>query len=322
MGKVITKVSDGLGNQLFQFAMGSRAAAESGRVHVLDVTHFTVLRLFGSSFCRRSYLLDHFVEPARTCKWNPVLAGMFVFVWAVRGHLPVGLFRFVCKLFGVACAHPDNSFAWDPDYVSRALRRAGNRSVYFSACYGFVPLLPDRNRLRKMFEVLDPCSKEERRWLRDIEACDSVSVHVRRTDYLSAGDGNNVLDRAYYENAIGKILKSHPGAKFFFFSDDIDWCRQAYGDVAGASFVSLQDSFDCPWRELRLMGACRHHVIANSTFSWWGAALSRFREGLTIYPKYWFWNVRTLEEMVYSDWVGVDAFCGLRSRGRRLAPEN
>lgn len=206
---------------------------------------------------------------------------------------------------------PRNPFSWDPDYVNRALEMDG--TLYFSACYGFVPLLPPRTELRRMFAILDPIGEDEIRYVDLMSDCDSVSVHVRRTDYLTAGDGCNVLDRAYYEGAMRLILDRYPQARFFFFSDDLEWCRTAYADVPNAVFVSLERADERPWLDLRLMSRCRHHIIANSTFAWWGATLSAQENGMTVYPENWFWNLRTPPEMVYPTWIPCPSFLKLRA---------
>lgn len=110
------------------------------------------------------------------------------------------------------------------------------------------------------------------------------AVHVRRTDYLEKQDYHPALEPGYYREAMNTVLEKHPGTVFFFFSDDIAWCRQNFGDKHYYSEHNI-DIVD-----LYLMAQCRHHIIANSSFSWWGAWLRRMfskDQQTVIAPKVW-----------------------------------
>lgn len=135
----------------------------------------------------------------------------------------------------------------------------------------------------------------------------SVSVHIRRGDYISnpqaqAFHGN--LQQDYYSKAL-KIIKYNCGeSKLFIFSDDPQWVRQNF-DCCGhdATIVDLA-SPDTPHHDMHLMSLCKHHVIANSSFSWWGAWLAK-EPGITIAPRKWFAK-KSFEEYkdIYCDnWI-------------------
>ncbi len=107
------------------------------------------------------------------------------------------------------------------------------------------------------------------------DAEDCVSVHVRRGDYVNNQSFHPLLDKAWYEKAMTKFGDE----KFIFFSDDIQWCREQFGDShkycqSGSGFV-----------DMNIMSRCKGHIIANSSFSWWGAYLGGNK---TIAPKKWF----------------------------------
>lgn len=124
----------------------------------------------------------------------------------------------------------------------------------------------------------------------------SVSIHVRRGDYLDISPSDyyqfgGVATYEYYNRAIVYLKEKIPDSHFFVFSNDIEWCRENLGKN-GFSYV------DCnvgrkSWRDLYLMKLCKHHIIANSTFSWWGAWLSEDKEGITIHPKWFIRNIET-----------------------------
>ncbi len=97
----------------------------------------------------------------------------------------------------------------------------------------------------------------------------ATAVHVRRGDYLAADALHCALPVSYYERAIAEIRDADPSTELVVFSDDPGWCRQ-HLRLGEATFVEGNDD----WIDLTLMTRCRHHICANSTFSWWGAFLS------------------------------------------------
>lgn len=108
----------------------------------------------------------------------------------------------------------------------------------------------------------------------------SVAVHVRRTDFLRPGCCFEALTVDYYRRA----AEYFPGACFAVFSDDLDWCRDNLR-LPFLDFVDIADPVDA----LHAMSACQHHIIANSTFSWWAAWIADERaDHVTIAPKVWF----------------------------------
>jgi len=114
-----------------------------------------------------------------------------------------------------------------------------------------------------------------------------VSVHVRRGDYL-VGKQTMALPLSYYRMAWRKMLAELEGAEFFVFSDDIVFAREHLPGEGKRHFVA-HNKASTAYQDLRLMAACRHHIIANSSFSWWGAWMNPNPEKVVIAPKYW-WN--------------------------------
>lgn len=131
----------------------------------------------------------------------------------------------------------------------------------------------------------------------------AVSVHIRRGDYLdpkykSLYEGN--CDEAYYERAIRKMREMLPDAEFFFFSNDTAWVKEKYNGP-GCRVVEGNDE-DAGFADLYLMSRCRHHIIANSSFSWWGAWLNDSPEKRVIAPKRWL-NGRVCSDIYTEDMI-------------------
>ena len=127
-----------------------------------------------------------------------------------------------------------------------------------------------------------------------------VSIHIRRGDYTNLPNHHHNLSMSYYLNAINYFK----GFKFLVFSDDIDWCKDNF---IGDNFIFVEDTNDI--EDLYLMSMCEHNIIANSTFSWWGAWLNSNSNKKVVYPNTWFGPVykhfRT-NDLFPEDWICLD----------------
>lgn len=112
-----------------------------------------------------------------------------------------------------------------------------------------------------------------------------VSLHIRRGDYTLAVEGAIALPIEYYRQAIKMIRERTGRPDFFVFSDDIAFARENLTDI-GATFVDHNNDFSSH-EDLRLMSLCHHHIIANSSFSWWGAWLNPRTDKTVVAPRFW-----------------------------------
>jgi hypothetical protein len=135
----------------------------------------------------------------------------------------------------------------------------------------------------------------------------TVSIHIRRGDYVTNTDANILLggscDLSYYENAISYIKKNVSQPYFQFFSDDIDWVREHFIDLGNVQFIDWNHQTDS-WQDMMLMSKCKHNVIANSSFSWWGAWLNNNANKIVIAPSKWFNSHETLD-IVPENWIRI-----------------
>lgn len=138
--------------------------------------------------------------------------------------------------------------------------------------------------------------------LKEIQSSESVSIHVRRGDYLDFNDlFIGVASLEYYKDAINKIKNKVKKPKFFIFSDDFDWVKQNL-ELENSIFVDLNRANNS-YKDMYLMSQCKHNIIANSTFSWWGAWLNRNANQIVIRPTR-FWNKNPNGESIYCDeWI-------------------
>ena len=252
-------LSAGLGNQMFQYAFGRSVSLARGEDVLFTRDRFDIPDSI------RCYALDAFKVPI---KFAPGLQD------PIYWENP---YSFNPRVYTVG-----NGMSFDGQWQTEK---------YF-----------DAPTVRKAFALphLEHCLGEKSYAVAaDILRCgeSSAFLHVRRTDYLEGLNpghhGNMSIE--YYRSAIARIKEEIKGVKFFVFSDDPEWCRQAFPEFrtvdhnrpGGRYFGS--DVTGREHEDIWLMSLCRHAVIANSTFSWWGAWLGDDRPGrIVIAPDRWF----------------------------------
>jgi hypothetical protein len=143
--------------------------------------------------------------------------------------------------------------------------------------------------------------------LKQIGDCESVSIHVRRGDYVTnnyAKKEHGLAPLKYYELAIKYLDKKIKQPRYFVFSDDLTWCKKNLALPENSVFVDgTKTRHVCG--EIWLMQHCQHNIVANSSFSWWGAWLNENPDKIVIAPKVWFQNKETNQEteIVPSSWI-------------------
>lgn len=145
-------------------------------------------------------------------------------------------------------------------------------------------------------------------WMDRIGASESVAVHVRRGDYLSPEIASKfgLCSAEYFCAAMTRMREQLTAPRFFVFSDDMEWCR---GNLNGADvdFVDV-NSASAPVQDLRLITACRHQVISNSSFSWWAAWLAA-KPNLVIAPHPWYRDSTPAPDLLAA-WMVLDRVTG------------
>lgn len=160
-------------------------------------------------------------------------------------------------------------------------------------------------RIRSDFGFHDDVSGANQRIADAIGQRTAISVHVRRGDYVSNAKTlavHGTCSPEYYHAAIEALLQRCPGARLFAFSDDPQWVSQVlqprYPDLVLVDHNKGLDSYN----DMRLMSMCQHHIIANSSFSWWGAWLNPSPDKMVIAPARWFANGLNTEDLVPEGW--------------------
>lgn len=134
-----------------------------------------------------------------------------------------------------------------------------------------------------------------------IKNTNSVFIHVRRGDYVNNSSYRDLSKTAYYQNAIAYIQSTVNNPHFFVFSDDITWCKQYFADYDCLNFVKYEGQ--SAMGDLSLMLMCKYAIIANSSFSWWGASLDT--KQIVIRPSEYFCNEQK-ESLYPAEWISIN----------------
>lgn len=267
---IIVRLVGGLGNQMFQYAAGLAVARRTEGRLLIDAD------FVGAHVACREFELDRaFVGPFHlaTLAEKRAMLG-----W--RMH------------FRRAMSRPSFSFLWGKRVIverNRGVLPARVPAYLVGYWQSESCFLEVARELRKLFTFVPPDAANAA-LLREIEACESAAVHVRRGDYAAVGSitaVHGLCPPSYYESAAKVLLERRSNLRFFVFSDDLDWARDNIKLPADCVYVDVNRN-GAAFNDMRLMSMCRHQVIANSTFSWWAAWLNDNREKVIIAPKRWF----------------------------------
>lgn len=290
---VVTQLRGGLGNQLFQYAAGR---AISLREHVDLKLDCSVLE----SDPKRSFRMGAFQISARIANRHEITALRRIDILGAR--IPM---RITKKLEQIK-----------PRYSRRTLREEQfefdhNFELIRSPVY-LIGYWQSEKYFRSIREVLldelklrVSLSRKNQILLEEINGTNSVSIHVRRGDYVSDSIINTVhglCSKDYYTRAIRIINQTIHLPNFFVFSDDVSWVRSNLDFGIPVTYVN-HNGPERDYVDLKLMQACSHHIIANSSFSWWGAWLANERNKVVIAPKNWFQSSdRNIKDLLPKSW--------------------
>ncbi len=277
---IVTRITHGLGNQLFQYAAGRALAHRLGTDLALDPRMYLADKI-------RRFGLDPFaidVKPVDPQSLPPSVHDrkMSHYLWR---YLKWGRFKPAVE----RSLDYDPAFRDLPDNVY--LKGYWQSERYFAD-------IPDI--IRRDLALKSPPSAQNARLIDDIRHRPSISLHIRRGDYVPNFPGmtvNNTLLLDYYAKGAEHLateLAIDP--VFYVFSDDTDWARQNLRLPFETVFVVHNDNDTAPHEDLRLMSSCAHHIIANSTFSWWGAWLNPSPVKRVIAPAQWTRNPRDIKQ--------------------------
>jgi hypothetical protein len=267
---IITRLFGGLGNQMFQYAAGRRLA------HVLAVELKLDITWLGKPGSR-AYSLENFNVRESFASAAEIAAV------APKGRLGRALAKKWPKKWPKYIQ--EKCFHVDPEILNL------HDGVYLNGYWQSEKYFSDIAAiLRGEFTVKTPLSGKNKELSEMIASKQSVSIHIRRGDYVAAHRTKQVHGACgpdYYFRCADYLKQLVKNAHFFIFSDDPEWAGDNLKQLCPATLVDYNRP-DKNYEDLWLMSRCNHHIIANSTFSWWGAWLNPREDKIVLAPRQWF----------------------------------
>lgn len=266
---IIVNLTGGLGNQMFQYALGRHLALKNKTELKLHYTN----ALFNT---QRQYELDIFnikadLASSKDLKQLGVIKNRVInrFLYLIDDKYRI---KFNYRVITEQLPHKFNpSILQVKDNIYLQGYWADKR--YF---------MEIENILRKDFSLKEKLDATNRKTLDLIRKTNSISIHVRRTDAITPTN-HNFLGLDYYTKSVKEIKEKITNPVFFVFSEDISWCKDNFNFSSKIHFIDYNKGKDS-FKDMYLMSKCKHNITANSTFSWWGAWLNQNKNKILIRP--------------------------------------
>jgi hypothetical protein len=283
----------GLGNQMFEYAAAYALSQRNNVPFSLDMSYMDV---FGhKSWCRPYELSVFALHNAATFTHDKRLAVRILprlRAWcSKKGILTLGRYVFDVEQLDQA-----------PNCKSLIL------FDYFANAHLFESY---REKLLQAFTFAQKPNEANAILLKEIASTNAVAVHIRRGDYLNNANANVFYHPTveWYRRAMGQIEQQVKAPHYYFFSDDSAWMKEQFADIPNATFVDINHGRDA-YNDMRLMSACKHNIIANSTFSWWAAWLNSNPQKIVIAPARYYMNEEGnrnyLSRMIPDNWITME----------------
>ncbi len=289
---IIVEIMGGLGNQMFQYALGRYLAEKNktglkldmseyveGNIRKYELGIFNIIEEFATQeeIEKLKYKQDNFFES---------------FIKEIKGKKHKKLSKNFIR---------EKHFHFDPEILKL------QDNIYLEGHWQSEKYFNEISEvIEKEFTVKTEFSGKNKEFAEQITSCNSVSLHIRRGDYIKDAAIKAIyyinLDE-YYKNAINLITEKVQNPHFYVFSDDTEWAKDSFGDNKNFSMVDI-NSADTGYEDMRLMSLCKHNITANSSFSWWAAWLNNNNEKIVITPRKWFnTSDRDIKDLLPESWI-------------------
>ena len=289
---IIVRIKGGLGNQLFQYAAAYSLSIRLHQTIELDTSFYPMQTLRG--FKLESLMINNIGIASKI----PIAVEVYKnrYINKVLRKLNYQLLPYANQSFYLLETRSDilTDF-FTVSYSNLYLEGYYQSELYFKQY---------RNEILKQFQPTYEPEPEYSKQLALILSTSSIAVHVRRGDFLNAQHDHNpnhyLLAEKYYRNALKYMDEHVSNPVYYWFSDDIDWVKQNFGEHENFRFVSLHTKH-ADIDEMMLMKNCHHIIAANSTFSWWASWLNEHEDAIHLCPAKRYGNAR----MIPDNWIKI-----------------
>jgi len=303
---IISRLFCGLGNQMFQYAAGLALAHSRNTVLKLDVSWFSE---GNAAVAHERYGLDCFVlngqfataQELDSCRGLQRNVAEHRYARLLN---KIGLRRYADLIPLGGSWHVQKHFHFYPEFFDLP-----DRCVIDGTFQSEKFFAPVAKIIKKHFGFRYAPSSKVAALAQEIQSCEAVAIHFRRGDLVNNPKyqkSQAPLGTDYYKRAIDQIRSRIVKPTFYIFSDDIAYAKESDLCPDGAIFIDCIKDWNA-YDALRLMSLCKHFIIANSTFSWWGAWLSENPEKIVIHPNPWFANMpqNDTRDLCPDSWISI-----------------
>lgn len=288
---IITQLNGGLGNQLFQYAIARKLAIDNNTNVLLDVSLYDTYKL-------RNFSLEPF-------SFNQEKANEFQLKIFNEGKINSRIEHFFYKI--IRKVYKPVSIIETTLEFQHSVAELKYSNVYLQGYWQSEKYFIDiRKQLLEDFKIKNSLSGINLELSEKIIKSNSISVHIRRGDYVTNVHNlsvHGICGLDYYEKGIEYLTKNVSNPELFVFSDDMEWVRENLKVNIPITYVDNNDALT-DYEDLRLMSQCKHNIIANSSFSWWGAWLNTNINKLVIAPKNWFVDQSlNAKDIIPTSWI-------------------
>ena len=274
---IAVRISGGLGNQMFQYAFARALQTRGNRVYMHWHPHhsksehngFELDRVFQTQLSDRIPIVSQ----------SPLTRGQAWWQRKTARKREVHELNFQAHFLETQAGYLDGY--WQTEQYFESIRDK------ICADFEFKPLMGSKNL-------------ELQQQLTQSETC---SIHIRRGDYVGHPELGGICDKAYYNSALKELYARDPHCPLIIFSDDIEFSKDLFQGLTRVQFCDWNRGSDS-WMDMALMCSCTYHIIANSSFSWWGAWLAKSGR-LTLAPKVWSSKFKPQTELCPNNWILV-----------------
>lgn len=301
----VIRITPGLGNQMFQYSLLLNYKLGGEEVY-FDLSPCKHIKKHNSYELERIFN----IKIREVSFWNKFkLVGPSFYVGSREITLLKLINKVIEKLFGEEYTFNSKNYIFEKEanqefnFNSKYLELSGDKYIsgYFNSYKYFENIQAE---VRKVFTFREILESDQQNFatLNKIRNSESISIHVRRGDYV--GSNLDVCDLDYYKHAVAKVLVELENRKvdrnkikFFIFSDDINWCKSNFEFLGEYNTMYIDwNKGQNSYKDMQLMSRCQHNIIPNSTFSWWGAWLNQNQNKIVIVPEYWFKGVKNSDD--------------------------
>lgn len=289
---VIANLIGGLGNQMFQYAAGRAVSLAHNALLKLDISGFASYELHQGFELERIFNCS--VEIAKVSDVNSI------FGWQSNSIIRRLLSKPNMLVFR------SKGFVIEPHFHYWPGIKNVPSDCYLTGYWQSEKYFAEfTDLIRNDFTFKLPMECKNVEIANQINQVNAVSLHVRRGDYVrntNTTATHGLCSLAYYHAAIQYVAERVEQPEFFVFSDDIAWVRNNLKIDFPCQYVDHNHGLDS-YNDMRLMSSCKHHIIANSSFSWWGAWLNPNADKIVVAPKRWFANQTDTRDLSPQSWV-------------------